>query len=383
MSKRLHADSKKGLKTTLTQYIKRQLGWLGLPRIIPYIGYGDEHNAYISGEVVEDYGISAPALGKSKRSNLKAMAKRYIANDLEGVKVTVTYMGMSQEAVTDHHGIFRCHFTHDGIVKNDEIWRKALISCVESDDHPKVPGAVEAEVMLVKGNPQFGVISDIDDTILVSYATQKFMKLRLMLLNNAHTRMPFEGVSAFYRALQTGTSASGYNPIFYVSNSEWNLYDLLYEFIQFNRIPKGPLFLREMKINLLNFRKFKEVNKNHKIETLQYLLTTYQGMKFILIGDSGQRDPEIYSEIVKQFPGRVLAIYIRDIGIEENIASIRTLSENLNSMFKTEMILVKDSEAATKHAIDKGFILSGELQSVIEDKQKDIDKKGQSPETVL
>ncbi len=370
------------LKKNISHYIKRKFGWLGLPRIVPYIGYGDKQNVYISGEVTEDYGISKPSVGQSRLRNIKAMAKRYISSDLKGVTVRVTYEGMSQEVVTDDHGIFRCHFNHNGQGSAGEVWRSASICCLRSDDYPNVPKAVEAEVMIVNDNPQFGIISDIDDTILVSYATQKLMKLRLMLLNNAHTRMPFEGVSAFYHALQRGTTGM-FNPLFYVSNSEWNLFDLLYEFIQFNRIPKGPLFLRELKINLMRFTKLRTVNKNHKSETLQQLFTTFPQMQFILIGDSGQHDPEIYSEIVKLFPGRVLAIYIRDIGIEANIASIKTISEHINSKFKVEMILVKDTEAAAKHAISKGYISPDYLEPIIEEKQKDLEKKEQAPETIL
>jgi phosphatidate phosphatase APP1 len=369
--------------TTVSHFIKRKLGWLGSPRIVPYIGYGDQHNVYISGEITEDYGISKPTAGQSRWKNIKAMAKRYISRDLKGVKVTVTYMGKSKESITDDHGIFRCHFQHVESDNTGEIWRKATICCLRSDDHPNNPDTVDAEVMIITGKPQFGVISDIDDTILVSYATQKLTKLRLMLLNNAHTRMPFEGVSAFYHALQRGTNNNGFNPVFYVSNSEWNLFDLLYEFIQFNRIPKGPLFLREMKINLLRLSKLREVNKNHKSEALHQLFSDFPKMQFILIGDSGQHDPEIYSQIVKKFPGRVLAIYIRDIGIEENMASIKTISEHINSNFKVEMVVVKDTEAAAKHAMSKGFISADYLQPIIEEKQKDLEKKDQAPETVL
>lgn len=383
MDNKVYAASKSSLKKSFSHYIKRKLGWLGLPRIVPYIGYGDKLNAYISGEVTEDYGISKPAAGQSRLNNIKAMAKRYIGSDIEGVKVIVTYMGMRQETVTDEHGIFRCKFQHDVKENKGEIWRRASICCIRSVDHPDVPDPVEAEVMIVNSNPQYGVISDIDDTILVSYATQKIMKLRLMLFNNAHTRMPFEGVSAFYHALQRGTLTNSFNPLFYVSNSEWNLFDLLYEFIQFNRIPKGPLFLREMKINLMRFSKIKEVNKNHKAEVLHQLFTTFPQMQFILIGDSGQHDPEVYSEVVKNFPGRVLAIYIRDIGIEANIASIHTISEHMTSQYKVEMILVKDTEAAAKHAMAKGFISPDYLQPIIEEKQKDLEKKEQAPETIL
>ena len=82
----------------------------------------------------------------------------------------------------------------------------------------------------------------------------------------------------------------------------------------------------------------------------------YPGMKFILIGDSGQKDPEIYSEEVKRYPNRVPAIYIRDVGIPEKLARIKILSQLVQTDFSTEMVLVSDTEAASKHALENGFI---------------------------
>lgn len=362
--------------------LKHALGWVGSPRIVPYIGYGNKTKVFITGEIVEDLGLSKPVEGQSKWQNVKAMAKRYLGHDIIGAKVEANLGGQVCETTTDKYGIFRCEFNFDGKTLSNDTWQKATIK-VLSQVKSLLTAETEAEVMIIGSNPQFGVISDIDDTILVSYATQKLMKLRLMLFNNAYSRMPFEGVSAFYRALQRGTGNGFYNPVFYVSNSEWNLFDLLYEFIQYNRIPKGPLLLREVKVRPLRFSKIREVNKNHKGDSITRIMEMFPDMKFILIGDSGQHDPEVYSKVVSQYPGRILSIYIRDIGIPENRAEVKILSESLNSAFKTEMILVKDTEAAAKHAIGKGFISSAYLESIMQEKQEDLDKKDQSNKTLI
>jgi phosphatidate phosphatase APP1 len=354
-----------------------------LPKIIPYIGFGNNDKTFITGEVVEGYDDTKPAAGQPRWKNIKATLKRYLINDLEGVTVTVSFNGLSQEVVTDKYGIFRCSFDHPGRIPSGETWQKATITLASSKYNGKQFPPVEAEVMVVDGNPDFGVISDIDDTILVSYATQKLMKIRLLLFNNAHTRIPFEGVSAFYRALQSGPLKNKLNPIFYLSNSEWNLYDLLHEFIEFNRIPKGPLFLREMKIRPLQLHKIREVNKNHKKEVLVQLFSAFPEMKFILIGDSGQRDPDVYSEIVKQYPGRVLAIYIRDVGVTGNNVMVKTISQRIHDEFAVEMVLVKDTEAAAKHAIEKGFISKDYLDVIHEEVQHDIEMKDQPQEKLI
>lgn len=360
--------------------LKHQLGLISSPKIVPFIGFGNKNSTYIAGEVIEENGISKPKEGQAKWQNIKAMLRRYFGNELENLRVRVVYRGMNQEAVTDKFGIYRCHFKHSESDLNG-TWNKATVSL--ADHRYNLTESVEGEVMQIIHNPPFGIISDIDDTILVSYATQKFMKIRLMLLNNAHTRMPFEGVSAFYHALQKGTNNNSYNPIFYVSNSEWNLYDLLYEFIQYHRIPKGPLLLREMAIKLLRPWKIKEVNKNHKMEVIRMLFTLFEDMKFILIGDSGQKDPEIYSQIVREFPGRVLAVYIRDAGIPENLTRIEVISQQVLQEFRTEMIVVKDTEAAALHAIEKGFISKENLSLIQQEKDRDVRKKEKPAERLV
>lgn len=359
-------QKRKSIFSSFILYIKHKLGWLGSPKIQPFIGYGNRNFTYISGMVVEDNGLSKPKEGQGKWKNITSMLKRYLSNELEEIKVEVAYLGESQIATTDKFGIYRCKFQHNGKLPVSGIWQKASIRIFDRDQDTGSED-VTADVLHIAHLPQYIVISDIDDTILVSYATQKLMKLRLMLLNNAHTRMPFEGVSAFYQALQIGTVESGFNPIFYLSNSEWNLFDLLYEFIELNRIPKGPLLLRELAFRVFRPWKMWVVNKNHKIEMLNLLFSMYPDIKFILIGDSGQKDPEVYSSIINQFPDRVLAVYIRDIGVGENLARLQNISE-------TEMLLVKDTEAAAEHAINKGFIKADYLSSIVVEKHKDVQK---------
>lgn len=337
----------------------------GSVRIVPFIGFGNKLNVCVTGLVVGENGIAKPSESAGKLSNILSMIRRYTGNELGNVQVRVTYKNQVRVVTTDKYGIYRCTFK----TSQGDKWQKFS---VEIDGFRRISKVgAEGDVLVVDNNPQFGIISDIDDTILVSYATQKLMKLRLMLLNNAHTRMPFEGVSAFYNALQAGADGNGYNPIFYVSNSEWNLYDLLYEFILFNRIPKGPLLLREMAIKVFHPWKMKQVNRNHKTEVITRLFTMYPDEKFILIGDSGQRDPEIYSEIAGLFPGRVPVIYIRDLGISGNLPRIKILTEFILDEFRTEMVLVRDTEAAARHAINRGFISPSYFKSVVEDKKRD------------
>jgi phosphatidate phosphatase APP1 len=96
-------------------------------------------------------------------------------------------------------------------------------------------------------------------------------------------------------------------------------------------------------------------HEEHKLEQIWKILEIYSSLKFMLIGDSGQEDPAIYLKVVKEFPGRILVVFIRDIHdsrhefVEEKQAEMKLLG--------VEMKLIKDTEEIKNHSISKGWIL--------------------------
>jgi phosphatidate phosphatase APP1 len=197
------------------------------------------------------------------------------------------------------------------------------------------------------------VVSDLDDTVLHSHATSLWQMAKLTLLHNAHTRLPFEGVAGFYQALQRGRGGEAYNPVFYVSNSPWNLYDLLEDFLDVHGIPRGPLLLRDWSLRTL------KSGESHKLAAIERLLDAYPGLQVVLIGDSGERDPEIYRQVVLRHPGRVLAVYVRDVAPERH-AAVRTIAAELAG-HGVDLVFSPDTEAARGHALDRGLIVAAAL----------------------
>ena len=115
--------------------------------------------------------------------------------------------------------------------------------------------SAEHEIVSPDDAAQSGVISDLDDTVIETNVTSFLTAAKLTLLGNAKTRKPLEGVAALYSSLHLGAAGRPLNPIFYVSSSPWNLYDLLCEFLQLNEIPKGPIFLGDYGIDRTKFIK--------------------------------------------------------------------------------------------------------------------------------
>src|SRR5690606_675232 len=174
---------------------------------------------------------------------------------------------------------------------------------------------VLAEIMIPPAEAEYGIISDIDDTIIRTGATSLLAMGKTVLLSNAKTRLPYAGVTEFYKALQLGRNGKQNNPFFYVSSSPWNLYDLLVDFMDHNEIPAGPLLLRDFGLQSDSFISGDYLD--HKFKEISQVMDTYPHLQFVLVGDSGEQDPSIYFEVVKQYPGRILAIYIRDMAIPE------------------------------------------------------------------
>lgn len=349
--------------------LKQQLGWLGIPQILPYRGFGNEHILYLNGAVLEDKGLCTPEVQDSIWDNMLAMFKRFQSDEIPGIKLRATFMGESKEVVTDERGFFEVTFVPRNIPEKHEAWQYVDYELLEEVVPDQKDITARGQAMLLTAESQFGVISDVDDTILISKATNFLKKMRLMLFKNAHSRLPFEGVAAFYKALQKGVTGKHYNPIFYVSSSEWNLYDLLVDFCLVRGIPKGPFLLQTLEEDWYKFWK-SGGSHSHKADKIRKILSTYHDLKFILIGDSGQKDAEIYSQIVKEFPGRIAAIYIRDVSKKKRDIKIQRMSKTLEDN-GVDLMLVKDTEAAAQHAIARGFISPDTLAEIHDERDRD------------
>ncbi|HLL98483.1 MAG TPA: phosphatase domain-containing protein, partial [Rubrobacteraceae bacterium] len=226
--------------------------------------------------------------------------------------------------------------------------------------HPPSPGGGPVRStgqVLVPADAQFAVVSDIDDTVVRSSATNVLKMAWIVLLNNAHTRLPFEGVNAFYEALQRGAEGRDLNPIFYVSSSPWNIYDMLEDFLNVHGVPAGPLFLKDWSPFVLG------KHRAHKLGIIRRLLRTYPDLPFVLIGDSGEEDPEIYLQTVREHSGRIRAIYIRDVTSAERDAEVQAIAREARSL-GTEMTPVTHTAAAAEHAVSIGLIAPDAVKEI-------------------
>lgn len=336
--------------------------------VLPYIGYGTADKLTLCGRVLEDEGFRPSRSTDRAWRNLVAMYKRFESDEVPGARVRADYAGVSTEAVADREGYFSVEL-QPGRPAVTGPWHDVSLQLLA----PRSGATAVGRVLVPPVTARFGVISDIDDTVVQSHVSEKLRMVLALALSNAHTRKPFEGVSAFYRALHAGATGGEGNPIFYVSKSPWNLYAPLIEFLQHQHIPLGPLLLRDYGMHLLRGK------GGHKERSIRHVLETYPRLPFVLVGDSTEHDPEIYSEMVRRFPRRVRAIYIRSVRPEP--ARLAAIDRLIDEVRRTgcQLVLAPDSEFAAVHAAGEGLIAPAALRAIRGDKAVDRE----SPRTHL
>ncbi len=297
----------------LRRRAKKRAGRMRPAVVHPYLGYGTTERLFLRGRVIEDPRLEHVSPGASRWQNLRTMIKRYQSDEIPCAKVLARYG--SQEAVleTDDEGYFELSFptSPTPVGQSDAGWLSIDLELIEPLSGGAPPARAVGKVLVPARDASFGVISDIDDTIVKTGAANILRHFRTVLLNSAATRTPFIGVSDFYHALERGSADRPVNPIFYVSSSPWNLFDLFRDYLCHQNIPDGPIVLRDFMLEPGGW--FKVGHDEHKTGVIEGLLALYPHLEWILIGDSGQRDAVIYRGIVERHPSRVLAVYMRDV----------------------------------------------------------------------
>ncbi|MDH3664307.1 MAG: DUF2183 domain-containing protein [Alphaproteobacteria bacterium] len=322
-----------------------------------YRGYGSVRRIFLMGRVLREPSPAAPS-GQGLWSNLRLVWRRMRAWGLDDVALSVRFGKAKTTVRTDRDGYFRLDLELPEAPPADQLWHRVAIRL----DQP-VAIDVEGDVFIPRDDCRLAVISDIDDTIMRTGVANKVMMMWRLFVQGADSRTAFPGMAPFLRALHCGPEQGEANPMLYVSRAPWAIYGVLDRFFNLHGIPEGPiLFLRDWGLTLQH--PLPRRGKGHKINLIRQMITHYDDLQFILIGDSGQHDPEIYAEIARSHPGRVRAVYIRDVstapGRDQAIA-------RMASDFQANgcsLLLAADTMAMARHAADEGLIADAALNEI-------------------
>ena len=306
---------------------------------MPYLGYGTAKKLTVCGRVLEDEGWLQATDRDSRWRNLIHFWKRLESDEVPGARLRARFLGREVKGVTDREGYFKLEISPRGRLGPGE-WQDVELELEDFD------AQATAHVLVPSPRARFGLISDIDDTIVATNVTRKVRMFLTVALSNARTRKPFPGVAAFYRALHAGV-----NPVFYVSKSPWNLYAPLVEYLELQGFPRGPLLLRDF-----GFR----MPKDHKTRAIEQILATYPKLAFVLSGDDGEDDPQVYAAIERRFPGRIIAIYIRSRATPDAAAAAERAAAA--GLIQASELRAVRADAASDRSSSKPALSSGALK---------------------
>lgn len=346
-----------------------RLGWARPLQLLTYRTYGTAGRFYVKGRLLTDPGLAPATAADSRWRNFRNMARRFLSYEIAGAGLVAERAGGAPQPVaTDHEGYFTLVLEAPPQPPPGALlWQPVAVRLARlpgGTPLPARPVQAVAEVLVPPAGAEFGVISDLDDTVFESGATNFLRMGFTVLLRNALSYQPFAGVGEFYRALQLGCTGRPDNPFFYISSSPWNLYDALDEFLALHRIPKGALLLRDVGLRPRNpvpaaaEGLAATAHFGHKLHEIENVLHAYPHLPFVLLGDSGQEDARIYREVVRRYPGRIRAVYIRDVQVPKRAVRIPQLVAELHAE-NVEMLLVPDYATAMRHAAARGLIADG------------------------
>lgn len=330
---------------------ERRMGYDRNGHIAAYRGYGNGERIWLQGRLLENARYGGPGQDDGWWANLKASYLRWESDEIPDAPLTLSYAGSTKSVTTDAEGYYYASFP----AKQEGPGEDHVLARHEGDERVLT---ARHDILLLDPRAEFLVISDVDDTIIRTGLTSRLTAARLTFLGNARTRKPLLGVAALYRALARGAGSTGVNPIVYVSNSAWNMYDLLRDFMELNDLPKGPLLLRDIGLGA--------DSEDHKVETIDRLLKRYDPLPAILVGDSGQHDAEIYAGIAREYPRRVRAIYIRDVDPGKRSAHDEKVDRIIEGNARPDLTFtrVADSTEIARDLIRAGLLPAAALEEV-------------------
>ena len=283
-------------------------GWR--PRIVGFTGYGSTTSLHVLGRVVMSDPVRAaeraPAWGPRSLAVLAERGWRaYFTAQVPDHPVVVRANDRSVRTTTDRGGYVDVMLTDHGL---EPGWHTVRIEALGAQP-------VLARVLVVSPDARIGIVSDIDDTIMVTMLPRALIAAWNTFVRHSSARSAVPGMSELYRRILSEHPDA---PVFYLSTGAWNAVPTLRAFMTKHGYPPGPMLMTDWGPTTTSlFRSGVE----HKRVSLRDLVITFPEIRWILVGDDGQHDPMVYDEIAREHPGHISAIAIRQLSPREQVLS--------------------------------------------------------------
>lgn len=271
-----------------------------VPTVVPFTGYGGTGWVRVLGRVVLKRPVDADAPPEEFRG-IRGW-RSFTSVHVPGVEVTVTSGRTRRTIRADRGGVLDAHIE----LKLPPGSHRITLT-IEGGP------AVEAPVFIVADDARFGLVSDIDDTVMVTALPRPFIAAWNTFVLDEHARTPVAGMAVLYERILAAHPGA---PVVYLSTGAWNVAPTLTRFLSRNLYPTGALLLTDW--GPTHDRWFRS-GPEHKRTNLERLAEEFPGIRWLLVGDDGQHDEAIYSEFADAHPGNVAAVAIRQLTTGEAV----------------------------------------------------------------
>ncbi len=274
-----------------------------------YRGYANDTELVVSGHIFESWGPGNYKIDRNGLYHTLSIWKMFSINPMENIRVTFEFKSLTATSLTNANGFFEFRLPYDFDLAPG--WHGYSVTC-QPKNHRF--GIVETSELRKPYKTGISIISDIDDTFLISHSGTIWKKLYVLLTRNVNQRKTFDDVVAHYKALEENqTHKESPNSFFFVSSSEWNLYYFIIQFSILQKLPKAVLKLKDIKTGILDFLKSGGGSHDHKFNKIEQIIAFYPENQYILLGDDSQKDADIYKQICNEFHKNIKAVYLRQV----------------------------------------------------------------------
>lgn len=300
--------------------------------IIPYIGYANDDTIYCFGRILEARNLWKSRWNKWWTNAINTF-KRLESDEISHQAFEYEIYSLQKEDVTNSEGYYKLKEK----LKSNEIQNgENRIKVKLKQNDPAINQKIEEVGIILKPHQEckVAIVSDIDDTIMQTDVLIKWKLIYNTIFLSAKQRKAVHKMNVWFQELAQRNCT-----FYYISNSPWNFYDNLSEFIRRHAFPLGPILLRDFGFQQEDSL---QAMAQHKKNEIEHLIEFYQDLQFILIGDGGEKDAYIYLDLKNRFPDRIKAIFIRRLGDLDHQAKIEEAMRGHESYF----YFTKDTDEA-------------------------------------
>jgi phosphatidate phosphatase APP1 len=309
-----------------------------VPQVTDFPGYGGQDWVRVLGRVL----IAPPVKITAPGEYASVRGWRSFASVPVGyAQVRITIDGVSHDVVADRGGVV------DAVVpaRLEPGWQSVEMSV--EDNEP-----VQTRVFIVGPDVRFGVVSDVDDTVMVTALPRPLLAAWNSFVVDEHARQPVPGMAVLLERLSRENPGS---PVVYLSTGAWNVAPTLIRFLRRHLFPAGSMLLTDW--GPTHDRWFRS-GQDHKHANLRRLAEEFPDIRWLLIGDDGQHDDAIYTKFAIEHPGHVAAVAIRRLSPAEAVlAGGRTVVDD-HSAANVPWVTESDGAGLLDRLVDVGVVRS-------------------------